>query len=147
MIRLRTMPIIAGWRETCRVREVAMQAKPLVLSILLTAAWTLPLEAGGRDWGRADRGSGEGGRWPGRPEIFIEPNIDLSRPRPNPDAPEFVMAEVRGCARAGITSFVDCLRANHSSVMIRRLEACVNSETIPDDPNRVLACLPPVPVQ
>jgi hypothetical protein len=124
-----------------------MQAKPLVLSILLAVAWTLPLAAGGRDWGRGDGGGDGDGRRHGRPDILIEPNIDLSRPRPNPDAPEFVMAEVRGCAQAGIRSFVDCLRANHSSVMIRRLEACVNSETIPDDPQRVLACLPPVPVQ
>lgn len=123
-----------------------MQAKPLVLSILLVVAWTLPLAAGGRDWGRGEGGGGDGRRH-GGPDILIEPNIDLSRPRPNPDAPEFVMAELRGCAQAGIRSFVDCLRANHSSVMIRRLEACVNSETIPDDPQRVQACLPPVPVQ
>ena len=123
-----------------------MQAKPLVLSILLAVAWTLPLSAGGRDWGRGDGGGGDGRRHR-EPDIFIEPNIDLSRPRPNPDAPEFVMAEVSRCAQAGMTSFVDCLRVNHSSVMIRRLEACVNSETIPDDLNRVLACLPPVPVR
>jgi hypothetical protein len=31
--------------------------------------------------------------------------------------------------------------------MIRRLEACVMSETIPDDPKRVAACLPPARVR
>ncbi len=117
-----------------------MQAKPLILFVALLACCTEPLAASERD--RPDRDRLRGG-----PEIIIEPNIDLSRPRPNVDAPEFVMAEVGRCADAGVRLFVDCLRANHSSVMIRRLEACVQSETIPDDPRRVAACLPPVPVR
>jgi hypothetical protein len=83
---------------------------------------------------------------PGRhdgPNIFIEPNIDLSRrQRPNVDTPQFIMAELEGCTAQGIRLFVDCLRANHSSVMIRRLEACLQSETIPDDPRRIPPCLP-----
>lgn len=124
-----------------------MQGKPLILSVLLAATlWVMPAVADGRDGGRDHGGQNDGRRY-GRPDILIEPNIDLSRPRPNPDAPEFVMAELNRCAQAGVRSFVDCLRANHGSVMIRRLEACVRSETIPDDPQRVLACLPPVPVQ
>lgn len=78
-----------------------------------------------------------------RPAIVIEPNIDLSRPRkPDPNAPDVIMGEVEQCSAAGVRSFVDCLRGNYRPVMIRRLEACVASETIPDDLSRVAACLP-----
>jgi hypothetical protein len=119
---------------------MVMQVKALMLSVALAGLWSAPLCAtegrGGRD---PDRWQRHGG-----PNIYIEPNIDLSRrPKPNVDAPEFIMAELDRCMTAGVRAFVDCLRQNHSSVMIRRLEACVRSETIPDEPGRVLACLPP----
>lgn len=78
-----------------------------------------------------------------RPAIVIEPNIDLSRPRkPDPNTPDVIMGEVEQCSAAGVLSFIDCLRGNYGPVMIRRLEACVASETIPDDLSRVAACLP-----
>ncbi|WP_139247962.1 hypothetical protein [Hyphomicrobium sp. CS1GBMeth3] len=109
----------------------------LVTALLAGSAGPLAAEERGRDR------PGDMGRH-GRPQISIEPYIDLSRPeRPNLDAPDTVMAELGQCARAGVRSFVDCLRPNHGPVMIRRLEACVQSETIPDDPRRVEACLPP----
>lgn len=102
-------------------------------------------ERPGRD--RPDERPGRPGRHDG-PSILIEPNIDLSRKqRPDVNAPNFIMAELDGCVAQGVRLFVDCLRANHSSVMIRRLEACLKSETIPDDPRRVLACLPPAAVR
>jgi hypothetical protein len=115
---------------------MAMQAKTyLGASILLLAA--LPALA---------EHPGDGGRDPrrhGRPTIVIEPNIDLSRrDKPDTDAPDVIMAEVSQCSATGIRLFVDCLRGNFRPVMIRRLEACVASETIPDDLTRVAACLP-----
>jgi len=83
-----------------------------------------------------------------RPGVIIEPNIFISRDRrPDVDAPQFIMEEIEGCASRGVRLFVDCLRPNHGSVMIRRLEACVRSEAIPDNPREVEACLPPASVR
>src|SRR5262245_55742269 len=109
---------------------MAMQAKLPLLAVLLAVISAGPLAASDRDDRPAD------GRR-GGPAILIEPNIDLSRrPRPNVDDPNFIMAEIGRCNAAGIRLFVDCLRTHHGSIMIRRLEACVRSETIPDDPQR-----------
>lgn len=136
-----------------------MQAKALmILFVAITIGGALPLAAadwrggggdrpgnGGGDWGGPDNGGRDnGGRdRPGGPSIYIEPNIDISRtPRPNTDTAEFIMAEIGRCASFGVRPFVDCLRQNHSSVVIRRLEACVGSESIPDDLRRVMPCLP-----
>lgn len=78
-----------------------------------------------------------------RPAIVIEPNIDLSRRRERDgEGPDAVMAEIHRCASRGVRLFIDCLRGRQRAVMIRRLEACVASETIPDDLGRVAACLP-----
>jgi hypothetical protein len=119
-----------------------VDARALMLSAFLAAVCAAPLAAAeGR--GGGERGPGMGNRWGA--DILIEPNLDLSKPKPNPDKPEFVMAELQRCVTAGVTTFVDCLRQNHGSIMIRRLEACVRSETIPDDPGRVEACIPLVP--
>lgn len=118
---------------------MVMQAKIPILSAVLAASLATPL-------GATDRSDGRRGDWrrPGGPNITVEPYIDLSRPeRPSVDAPDVVMAEIGRCNAAGIRLFVDCLRQNHTPIMIRRLEACVQSETIPDDPQRVAACIPP----
>lgn len=119
---------------------MAMQVKILVLFAVLAVSGPAPSAATDRHEDRPN----DSGRH-GRPGIIIEPYIDLSRrQRPNVDAPEFIMAEISRCTAAGIRLFVDCLRQNHGSVMIRRLEACVSSESIPDDPRRVEVCLPMV---
>jgi hypothetical protein len=124
-----------------------MQAKTLLLSALLAASCAASVGANDRGPGRHGDGGRDGWRH-GGPNVSIEPYIDLSRPeRPDVDAPEFIMAEIGRCSNAGLLSFVDCLRPNHGSVMIRRLEACVQSETIPDDLRRVEACLPPASVR
>ncbi|MGE0025417.1 MAG: hypothetical protein AB7S70_17480 [Hyphomicrobium sp.] len=118
-----------------------MQAKPLALSLLLAALATGPAMA----WDRGGDRPGDDRRR-GGPNIVIEPEIDLSRrSRPNTDDPDFIMAEIGRCHAAGIQSFVDCLRPNHGAIMIRRLEACVRSETIPDDRQRVALCIPLTP--
>ncbi|WP_333793608.1 hypothetical protein [Hyphomicrobium sp.] len=108
-------------------------------AILLVADAVAPLSAGGRREGQPNAPTRHE-----RPQISIEPYIDLSRrPRTDVDAPDFIMGELDRCRQAGMHRIVDCLRPNHRPVMIRRLEACVASETIPDDPRRVEACLPP----
>lgn len=120
-----------------------MQAKVLLLSLALAVAGAASLGAEDR---RGDRPDGDGRH--GRPNIYIDPGDFLDRrPRPNVDEPAFIMAELQTCVASGIRLFVDCLRANHSPVMIRRLESCVFSETIPDDPREVAACLPPARVR
>lgn len=122
-----------------------MQVNLLVMSVVC-AAVALPAIA------EPDRDRGS--RHHDRPEhrsrgIIVEPNIILERDRPasHADDPAFIMAELERCMAAGIRLFVDCLRHNHGSVMIRRLEACVQSESIPDAPARVAACLPLPAVQ
>lgn len=91
----------------------------------------------------ADPGAdAQGGRRPGGPAVIVEPTIVIGRmPRPDPDAPERVMAALRRCVADGQPVIVDCLRASHGSILIRRLEDCLRSETIPEDPTEVEACL------
>lgn len=129
---------------------MAMQSKFLVLLAMLLASPAGPLAAADRgdgsrgEWRRPDRGGGDWSRPDrGGPNVYIEPYIDLSpQQQPNTDDPSFVMAEVGRCHAAGIQLFVDCLRQNHTAIMIRRLEACVGSETIPDELQRVSLCVP-----
>lgn len=116
-----------------------MQVKVAVLMAACALAAMPALADPGRDRGRPDRPGH------GRPGVIVEPSIILERDRdraPDVDTPEFIMAELARCGAAGIRLFVDCLRHNHGSVMIRRLEACVGSETIPDDLPRLEPCLP-----
>jgi hypothetical protein len=99
---------------------------------------------------RADGGPGGGDHAPdgsgrrGRPEIVIDPSAFIAprQPQPNVDNPRFIMAEIRRCSAAGTLLFVDCLRDNHGSIMIRKLEACVGSEVIPPDVAGVEPCIP-----
>lgn len=116
-----------------------MIAGVLAVAVLFIADSLAPLSAGGRREGQPDRPERREG-----PQISIEPYVDLSRrQRTDVDAPDFIMDELSRCRRAGMDRLVDCLRPNHRPVMIRRLEACVESEMIPDDPRQVEACLPP----
>jgi hypothetical protein len=92
--------------------------------------------------GQNGHGNHPGRDWR-RPEIVIEPSFLLTRPpRPDVNAPHFIMSEIRACAISGTILFVDCLRANHGSIMIRKLEACLGSEVIPPDVTDVEPCLP-----
>lgn len=122
----------------------------MLFHVKFLAAVILMLVSGAGVPGASDR-RGErpdaAGRHEG-PQIRIEPYVDLSRRgRVNVDTPEFIMAELGRCTRAGVRLLVDCLRPNHRPVLIRRLEACVQSETIPDDPQRVAVCLPASPLR
>ncbi len=116
---------------------MATEIKAALAIALLAASLTASSAADDQD--RSKR--------PGRdyrhPEIIIDPSSILAKPpKPDVNAPGFIMAEVRNCSAAGIRLFVDCLRHNHGSIMIRQLEACLQSETIHDDPQRVVPCLP-----
>lgn len=115
----------------------------LLLIVCIGLASTPALADPGRRPDRPDRpgwSSGRNDRWPG---VWVEPNITIERNRAHDvDNPQFIMAELSRCAAAGVRLFVDCLRHNHGSIMIRRLEACVGSEIIPDDPRPVEPCLP-----
>jgi hypothetical protein len=115
---------------------MAMQARTYLGALILVLA-TLPVLAEQMGDGRRDRRDRDS------PSIVIEPNLDLSRrEKPDTNAPDVIMAEVAQCSAAGVLLFIDCLRGNFRPVMIRRLEACVASETIPEDLSRVAACLP-----
>lgn len=112
---------------------------PIVCLAALLAAEGSLLAADGRSMGGRP---GEGHRWRD-PGIIIEPNIDLSRPRqPDRNSPDLMMANIEACSANGVPTFVDCLRGNASPVAIRRLEACLRSESIPEDLGEVAACLP-----
>lgn len=77
----------------------------------------------------------------------VSPNIILDLPLsaqptdpPRASAPA-ILEQIGACHRAGIHYFVECLRHRHSVIEIRRLEACVGSETIPDSSDKVRNCL------
>lgn len=118
---------------------------PLVCLAAFLAAGGSVLATDGRGGGsRPGEGGrpGDGPRWRD-PGIIIEPNIDLSRPRqPDRNSPDVMMANIEACSANGVPTFVDCLRGSASPVAIRRLEACLRSESIPEDLGEVAACLP-----
>lgn len=77
----------------------------------------------------------------------VSPNIILDLPLsaqpnepPRASAPA-ILEQIGACHRAGIQFFAECLRHRHSVIEIRRLEACVGSETIPDRSDKVRNCL------
>jgi len=81
------------------------------------------------------------GRGRDDPVVVIPPPAGPPPPEALPDPVEEVIQELAQCLAHGTTMLVDCLRQNHNSVMIRRLEACLRSETIPADGNEVRQCL------
>jgi hypothetical protein len=76
-----------------------------------------------------------------RPVVVLPPPAPPPPPGPMPDAADQVIQELGECLAHGTTQLVDCLRQNHDSVTIRRLEACLRSESIPEDARDVRACL------
>jgi hypothetical protein len=52
-----------------------------------------------------------------------------------------IVGEFSECLANGANQILDCLRQNHNSVTIRKLEACLRSEIIPPNPADVQACL------
>lgn len=138
--------------------KMAMTVRALLIASTLMAGAAAVPAADAPNYGR-DRGQGHGpdhgqdggqdGR-PGKgrhggPEILIDPSYFIERrQKVDVSAPGFVMGEIKACAAAGTLLFVDCLRANHGSIMIRKLEACVQSEVIPPDMAMVEPCLPMV---
>lgn len=78
--------------------------------------------------------------WARPGDMWIEPNINIyTQPPQVAPGPETVPAALAACGDNGL--IVDCLRNNYSSVSIRRLEACLGSETLPANPVDVTSCL------
>jgi len=85
---------------------------------------------------------------PAPPAVVLPPPLVVVPPPPGPPPPaayenaaDQVLQELGQCLADGVVLMVDCLRDSHSSVMIRRLEACIGSETIPLQSDDVRACL------
>jgi hypothetical protein len=119
----------------------------MAAAIVLVAQWT-GAAAEGMRFGGGDRPGGgggwdrpgpDGGRGWGRPNIWIEPNITINTQRQVAPGPETVPGVLAACGDRGL--IVDCLMNQYSSVSIRRLEACLGSETLPANPVDVRSCL------
>jgi hypothetical protein len=75
-------------------------------------------------------------------DVIVQPEFYGPGDGPDDLSPaDQVMAELADCIAGGTTLLVPCLRQNHRSVSIRRLEACLRSDSIPSDGNRVRDCL------
>lgn len=78
---------------------------------------------------------------PRAPRAAPAPGNWSSMPEPRASLADETIDRLGRCRAAGVTSMVDCLRNWMSSVTIRRLEACIRSETIPHEQDEVRACL------
>lgn len=98
-------------------------------------AWvTVPGSRGGH-WGSGNWGRGRG------VEVAVPIPLDRPREQSQVELTQQIVGEFGECLANGTDLILDCLRQNHNSVTIRRLEACLRSETIPQDPGEVQACL------
>lgn len=80
---------------------------------------------------------------PNQPMLIV-PEVNLPPAEPAPaavDESTVVLGEFNACLANGVVDIVDCLRGNHTSVMIRRLEACLGAEQIPPNPADARPCL------
>ncbi len=120
----------------------------MAAAIVLIAQWTgAAAEPRGGGWVMPPAGGGPGGG--GRPNpwdrpdngnVWVEPNINIyTQPPQVAPGPESVPGALAQCGNMGL--IVDCLRGAYSSVSIRRLEACLGSETLPVNPVDVRGCL------
>jgi hypothetical protein len=89
--------------------------------------------------GRWDRGrGGELGR---DVEVTVPIPLDGQRPQSQAELTKQIVGEFSECLAYGTDLILDCLRQNHDSVTIRKLQACLRSDIIPQDPAEVQACL------
>jgi hypothetical protein len=64
-----------------------------------------------------------------------------TQPQSQVELTKQIVGEFSECLANGTNLILDCLRQNHDSVTIRKLEACLRSEIIPPDPAGVQSCL------
>jgi hypothetical protein len=107
--------------------------------VLGLAAWASP--------GAAEEMLGRPRPW-GAPLIVPEFDVPLPMTQPpqyriqNPDA---LVAELGDCRNGGQLDLTMCLWGGMSSVDVRRMEACLGSNIIPDDPAPARACYASLP--
>lgn len=124
----------------------AQYTPPTVYAPPRTFQHTQPQDDQGREaWvtvpgsGRWDRGRGGGfGRGV---EVTLPIPLDGQRPQSQVELTNQILGEFSECLANGTDLILDCLRQNHNSVTIRKLEACLQSEVIPPQPADVKACL------
>jgi hypothetical protein len=120
----------------------------MATATVLVAQWSAvhaegPRFGGGGGWDRPGGGNGGGNRpnpWVRPGDVWVDPNINIyTQPPQVAPGPETVPAALAACGDRGL--IVDCLMRQYSSVSIRRLEACLGSETLPANPVDVRSCL------
>jgi hypothetical protein len=113
----------------------------MAAAIVLVAQWTgAAAEPRGGGWVMPPAGGGGRNPWARPGDVWVEPNINIyTQPPQVAPGPETVPAALAQCGNMGL--IVDCLRGAYSSVSIRRLEACLGSETLPVNPVDVRGCL------
>ena len=74
-------------------------------------------------------------------EVAVPIPLGPTPPQSQAQLTNQIVGEFSECLANGTNLILDCLRQNHNSVTIRRLEACLRSEIIPPDPAEVQACL------
>ena len=123
-------------RTRCCFGFVSMAA-----AIVLVAQWTGAVaEPRGGGWVMPPAGDGGRNPWARPGDVWVEPNINIyTQPPQVAPGPETVPAALAACGDNGL--IVDCLMRQYSSVSIRRLEACLGSETLPANPVDVRSCL------
>jgi len=85
-----------------------------------------------------------GGHW-GRGGIDVGVPIQIpmtpTPPQSQAQLTSQIVGEFSECLAYGTNLILDCLRQNHDSVTIRKLQACLQSDVIPPNPADVQACL------
>lgn len=103
-------------------------------------AWvTVPGSRRG-NWGGGNWGSGNWGRGRGV-EVAVPIPLGPTPPQSQAQLTSQIVGEFSECLANGTDLILDCLRQNHDSVTIRKLQACLQSDIIPPHPADVQACL------
>jgi hypothetical protein len=116
---------------------------PTVYAPPRTFQHTQPQQDAGREaWvtvpgaGKWDKGFGRRGV-----EVAVPIPLGPTPPQSQVQLTNQIVGEFSECLANGTNQILDCLRQNHNSVTIRKLEACLRSEIIPPNPADVQACL------
>jgi hypothetical protein len=89
------------------------------------------------------RGNWGGGNW-GRGrgvEVAVPIPLGPTPPQSQAQLTSQIVGEFSECLTNGTDLILDCLRQNHNSFTIRKLQACLQSDIIPPKPADVQACL------
>lgn len=136
LVKARPEACLMRLRTRCCFGFASMAA-----AIVLVAQWTgAAAEPRGGGWVMPPAGGGGRNPWARPGDVWVEPNINIyTQPPQVAPGPETVPAALAACGNNGL--IVDCLMRQYSSVSIRRLEACLGSETLPANPVDVRSCL------